>query len=113
SVRKALLPKMIRAGLMMSAAMTLAGIARAGGILQPDSGWAVSKIAASPQAGGGAYCALARRYSNDTVLTFARNSKDEGSLAVDFQRENALDNNTSYYVTVTPGHGPERSFQVH
>ncbi|HEX2639165.1 MAG TPA: hypothetical protein VHL50_01270, partial [Pyrinomonadaceae bacterium] len=113
-MHKKIFLKIFRGCLLSATAISLAGIANASSeqLLQPDSDWAVSKIATSRQAGGGAYCALARRFNNDTVLTFARNAKDESSIAVDFQNDGALDRNTSYYVSIKPNTGPSRSFNV-
>ncbi len=115
SIHKKIFSKIFRGCLMSATALSLASIARASSeqLLQPDSDWAVSKISTSQQAGGGAYCALARRFNNDTVLTFARNAKDESSIAIDFQNDGALDRNTNYYVSIKPGAGSARSFNVH
>ena len=109
---------MPRSGLMLSAALTLtmslSAVAEAdiAMTLQPDSGWAVSKIGGGATAGGGAYCALARRYSNGMVMTLARNAQDESSMAIDFQRDGALDPGASYDVTLKPGAEQGRNFNV-
>jgi hypothetical protein len=44
--------------------------------------WAVSRVASASQ---GSYCTMAQKYSDGTILTFARNPKNEYSLALDFQ----------------------------
>ncbi len=108
NIRNGLLSTALCGSLLAFAAGT--ANAATGQILQPDSNWAVSKIAAK-QAGGEAYCALARRFQNDLVLTLARNSGEENSLALDFQRE-SLDKSKNYTVTVSPGGGLQRSFDI-
>ncbi len=85
--------------------------AASGQALQPGSNWAISKITGKKE-GADSYCAMARRYSGDLILTFARNSRDESSVAIDFQRE-ALSKTQSYYVTLKPGFEQDRSFDVH
>lgn len=44
--------------------------------------WAVSRVASISQ---GSYCTMAQKYDDATVLTLAKNTKGEYSLAVDFQ----------------------------
>lgn len=77
--------------------------------LEPSSNWAVSRIAGNGQ--GESYCALARRFEKDMVITFARNGEDESSVAVDFQSRR-LSREQSYYVSLKPGFGQNRSFNV-
>lgn len=107
-IRKWLLTTVICGGLL--AATGMAQSAEAAGVLQPNSDWAVSKLAAN-KTGGQPYCALARRYSNDLILTLARNAKDESSVAIDFQKP-ALNNTQSYRVSLQPGFGQDRAFNV-
>ena len=79
-------------------------------ILQPVSGWAVTKV--DPVNGqGDAYCALARKYTPNTVLTIARNAMGESSVAIDFQKAVF---NTSRAVTVELDAGANelRQFEV-
>lgn len=105
SVRKWLLTTVISGTLVLSS-----GVAQAGMNLQPDSDWAVSKLEAA-QTGGQPYCALARRFTNNLVLTIARNAHDESSVAVDFQKQ-TLSNTQNYRVTLKPGFGQDRAFDV-
>ncbi|PJB70515.1 MAG: hypothetical protein CO093_07660 [Alphaproteobacteria bacterium CG_4_9_14_3_um_filter_47_13] len=79
-------------------------------ILQPNSDWAISTLSAS-RSGGKPYCALARRFTNNSILTVARNANDESSIAVDFQKP-ALDNLQNYNVTLNPGFEQNRSFNI-
>lgn len=106
-MRRLLMSTMICSGLVLAA-----GPARAVApqMFQPNTAWAVSKIEAK-RSGGGEYCALARRFAGDMILTFARNAREESSLAVDFQRD-LLKTNTKYYVTLKPGQGQDRMFEV-
>ncbi len=79
-------------------------------LVTPNSTWNVTRIQAT-KVGGQPYCALARRFSNDVVLTFARNAQDESSLAIDFQRIK-FSNQRDYMVTLMPGYGQDRAFEV-
>lgn len=78
-------------------------------MLNPASGWAVTRIANA--AGGGDYCALARKFERETVVTIARNMQNEVSLAIDFQRPR-LDSAKAMAVTLDPGAGQQRVYQV-
>lgn len=106
SFRKWLLTTVITGGLV---AVSCGGaVAQSGKLLHPNSGWAVSKLAA---AGAEPYCALARRFNGNIILTVARNASDESSVAIDFQRQ-ALDNKQTYAVTLDPGFKQHRSYSV-
>lgn len=76
---------------------------------KPNSAWAVSKI--DGRSGSGEYCALARRFNGDLILTFARNSRNETSLAIDFQHD-VLHTDEKYNVTLKPGYGQDRMFEI-
>jgi hypothetical protein len=107
--KNALIAAVVAGGLLGSVLLpTGQASAEVARLLQPNSSWAVSKIDASQ---GGAYCALARRFNSDMVLTFARNAQDESSVALDFQKK-TLDQNNSYRLTMTPGYGQVRSFDI-
>ncbi len=79
-------------------------------VLKPNTSWSVSKVA-SRSAGGSDYCAMARKFTDNIVLTLARNASDESSLALDFQAVQ-LNPGQSYYVVLDPGHGQNRAFDV-
>ena len=106
-MRRLLMSTMICSGLVLAAGPTRAAAPQ---VFQPNTAWAVSKIEAK-RSGGGEYCALARRFSSDMILTFARNAKDESSLAIDFQKE-LLKTAETYFVTLKPGFGQDRMFEV-
>ncbi len=108
--RKLLLTSVMCGGLVAASGIGSGALAAAGKVLQPNSDWAISKLAAA-QTGGAPYCALARRFSNNLILTMARNGQDETSVAIDFQKQ-ALNNSQSYLITLKPGFGQERSFNV-
>lgn len=76
--------------------------------LSPNSSWAVSKI---ENTNARPYCALARRFTNDIVLTFARNKREETSIAIDFQKPR-LSNNQYYNVTINAGDNQQREFNI-
>lgn len=79
-------------------------------IFQPSTGWAVSRIASD--SGKAPFCAMARKFSDNVILTFARNAKNEVSIAVDFQRD-ALDTSQTYFTVLKPGYSQDRAFNVH
>lgn len=76
----------------------------------PQGEWAVTRVAAKGP-GKEPYCTMARRFSDNVILTFARNAKDETSLAMDFQ-PNTLAKGQSYYVTLSAGGHEKRAFDV-
>lgn len=96
------------AGLFLSSALVTPGLAQNAASLSPQKGWAVQKLKDSK---GDDYCALSRPYSNKSVLTLARNNGDEYSLAVDLQEE-SLDSEKPYSVTLQPGPGQLRAYEV-
>ncbi|GEM_PF-2276961 len=108
--RKLLLTTVLCGGLFVAAGTSGVHTAMGATLLQPNSDWAVTSLAAT-QAGGHPYCALARRFSNNLIFTIARNSQDESSVAIDFQK-NALNNTQTYYVVLKPGFGQDRAFNV-
>lgn len=77
-------------------------------ILQPASNWSVSRLDSKQ---GDTYCAVARKFSNDFVLTFARNLRDEMSVAIDFQK-GQLVTADDYSVVLKPGYGESRPFNI-
>lgn len=79
-------------------------------VYKPQGEWAVTRMAAKGP-GKDPYCTMARRFSDNVILTFARNAKDETSLAMDFQ-PNTLAKGQSYYVTLDAGQNEKRAFDV-
>ncbi len=73
----------------------------AGALVQPKSGWAVTKIDASTTQGG-AYCTLARQFENGVIFSIGRNKAEEYSVAVDFQ-EAKLSTDNPYDITLKAG----------
>lgn len=94
--------------LSSSALVTTTSHAQKGVTLQPSSSWAVKRI---NQGGDNGYCALARRFKDDVVLTLARNDKGEASLALDFSQAE-FDTVRNYTVTMDPGAGAQRRFNI-
>lgn len=75
----------------------------------PATSWSVSRI--EPSNGGAAYCTLARRFNGNTVITFARNTQGEGTIAVDFQ-QSLFDPNQTYRIGLQAGNGLKREFMT-
>lgn len=88
---------------------TLAAIAPASaGTLNPQSAWAVTRVGAKAP-GAAPYCALARRFDNNVIMTFARNTNDEVSVAIDFQQP-VFSDDQSVPVSLNTGVGEARDF---
>ena len=85
-------------------------MAQKGSMLSPVSKWSVSRIEGA-KAGGQPYCAMARRYSKDLILTVAQNPAREASLALDFQG-NSFHAQQLFSLVLDPGAGQERKFQM-
>ena len=84
--------------------------AQKGITLAPSTQWAITKV--DEQKGHGyTYCAMARRFESNTILTVARNQGNEASFALDFQapkfRASAV-----VPVVLDPGAGEQRRFRV-
>lgn len=65
----------------------------------PASEWAVDQVAVT---NGDPYCTLKRQYDANASVTFARNIKGEGTIALDFQRD-VFDRTRSYPITLQAG----------
>ena len=78
-------------------------------VFRPQGSWAVSKVEAKGKSAP--YCALARRFGNGSVLTMARNTSNETSLAVDFPK-GALTDGKEMSVVLDPGQGESRTYQT-
>lgn len=102
----------IYGSLIFAGSLSGAGLAygEAPQLLNPNADWKVTKIAAQ-SAGKDAYCALAQRFTNDIVLTFARNANNENSMAINFQNE-SFDKGSRYPIILKAGEGAERAFSV-
>ena len=85
--------------------------AQKGVFLKPSSPWAVTKIAGNPSAGQAGYCAVAKKYGSDAILTIARNHGDETSLALDLQKP-LFGSSQALNVTLDPGAGEQRDYSV-
>jgi flavodoxin len=84
-------------------------LAQKGVALQPSTQWAVNKVETSSDGNG--YCAVARRYRPNTILTFARNASNEASFALDFQQPR-FRQAQGMEVMLDPGAGQQRAFEV-
>ncbi len=84
--------------------------AQKGVALQPSTQWAVNKVDTGSDGNG--YCAVARRFRPNTILTFARNASDETSFALDFQTPR-FRQAEPMEVMIDPGAGQQRAFEVY
>lgn len=76
----------------------------------PVSPWQIKKIHDN-KAAGPPYCALARQFRPQSLLTFARNVNEESSLAIDFTTPKFM-TDRKYYILLDPGMGMQRAFEV-
>jgi hypothetical protein len=106
--RSVLLSTVLCSGVL--ALSMMASTAVAAETFKPQGNWAVSKVAAK-QPGGSPYCALARKFSNGSILTFARNTKNETSMAVDLS-PGTFKTGESYTVMFDAGSGETRSYET-
>lgn len=97
-------------GSVLLFALAAASQANAAETIKPQGSWAVTKVEAK-QPGAVPYCALARRFGNGTVLTFARNASDESSLAVDLPNGTLKPGKTTK-IDFEAGEGVTRSFDA-
>lgn len=90
----------------------LAGVAIAQdkgvGDIAPTSGWSVKAMGQNTD---NAYCALSRSYDQNLVLTLGQSVSQEYSLAIDFL-DSSLDVDKAYDVTLQPGPGQIRAYQM-
>lgn len=95
--------------LMAGTALTTPAFAQKGLVASPSTDWAVSQF--EGQGNNPGYCALARRFNQNMILTLAKNQSREISIALDFQRPKL---NVSRYIDVVldPGAGEQRSFNL-
>lgn len=78
--------------------------------VKPVSGWAITKIDGA-ESNAGPYCTLSRQYDNGAIVTLGRNTTEEYSLAVDF-RKDRFDTDRAYKLSLQPGPGQVRSFEM-
>lgn len=84
--------------------------AEKGVVLSPQTGWAVTSVA-DDGSGAGAYCAMARRFRDNLILTVARNKNGESSFALDFPNGN-FDTRQSSSIILDPGAGEQRTYEI-
>lgn len=92
------------------AGSNLIPVAQAGSYtMSPESTWSVTKV--DGKGGSAGYCAMVRKYSHNVVLSLAKNTDEDTSLALDFL-SNSFDISEKYSVTVSPGSGEKREYTV-
>ncbi len=106
-VRSLLSATALLASLGLSSALSSKAMAAGTQFLNPNASWAVSQMGQ----GSAAYCALARRFQQNTILTLARNASDETSFALDFQRP-VFKVGQQVDVVLDPGAGQQRSYKA-
>lgn len=85
-------------------------LAQANAVLSPVTGWAVTNVSGD-SSGNGAYCAMARRFSDNLIMTIAKNGQSEMSFALDFPKGD-FDSQKSISIVLDPGAGQQRSYDV-
>ncbi len=85
-------------------------LAQKSAVLSPMTGWAVTNVS-EDSSGNGAYCAMARRFTDNMIMTLAKNGQDEMSFALDFPKGD-FDSQKSIAVVLDPGAGQQRSYEV-
>lgn len=108
-IRTSLLSTALAAALIISVSPTAVQAAQ-NVAYSPQGDWAVSRVAAKAE-GKVPYCTMARRFGENVIMTFARNTKNETSVTFDFQ-PNTLAKGQSYYVTLAPDAAETRAFEV-
>lgn len=96
--------------LMSTVAFVTPAMAQKGLTLAPTTHWAVNKTAAAGTQAG--YCAIARRFRPNTILTLAKNPNGETSFAIDFQGPK-FKQSEAMQVNLDPGAGQQRAFEVY
>lgn len=96
--------------LTLLASSMLGGYAYAqkGTFMQPVSDWSSTSV---QNKGNGSYCAIARRFDGNVILSVARNKRDETSVALDFDAAQFAKDNL-FQVSMDPGAGEQRSAKI-
>lgn len=113
SIKSALLIGAASLAMIGGGALVLApspAFAQKGVVLQPLTGWSVKNIKSADNSSS--YCAIARRFRGDLILSVAQNHNDESSVALDFSNE-AFDVDQSFSITLDAGVGQVRQFDVY
>ena len=92
AMKRSLLGLTLTTGLLLTSSMVDART------LMAQSGWSVNKVASSDVP----YCTMLRQYEGDVTLTFAKNTKNEGTIAIDFKRD-AFDVTRPYPIKIKSG----------
>ncbi|NCT41168.1 MAG: hypothetical protein GW778_05865 [Alphaproteobacteria bacterium] len=110
-MRYILLTSAASVGLFFTASHVPEAFAQKGVFLSPSSQWAVTKVAGSPSSGEAGYCAVAKRYEGNAILTIARNQGTETSFALDLQKP-IFNTANLMKVTLDPGAGEQRDYSI-
>ena len=105
---------LLSGGLLLSSALVSPALvspawAQKGTVLTPSTAWAINTVEGKDSGAG--YCALARRFNQNTILTFAQNATKELSFALDFQRAR-FSTSQSIDIVLDAGAGQQREFDV-
>lgn len=110
-MRNVLLTSAASAGLFLAATSLPSAYAQKGTFLSPASQWAVTKVDGKGTSTQPEYCAVAKRYGGNAIMTIARNQSSETSFALDLQKT-AFDQSRKLKVALDPGAGEQREFSV-
>lgn len=110
-MRHFLLTSVASASLFLTATHLPSAHAQRGMFLNPASQWAVTKVAGNSAAGQSGYCAVAKRYEGNAIMTIARNHGTETSFALDLQKP-TFSASQPLSVTLDPGAGEQRDYSV-
>lgn len=111
-MRHLLLTSVAGCGLLFATSVQLPQAhAQRGVFLSPLSQWAVTKVAGNEAQGQSGYCAVAKRYESNAIMTIARNQGAETSFALDLQKP-SFNVSTPLAVTLDPGAGEQRNYSV-
>ncbi|MCD8496830.1 MAG: hypothetical protein LRZ85_01330 [Alphaproteobacteria bacterium] len=94
--------------LLSTSALGGHALAQKGESMDPVSGWSSTSV---PNKGNSSYCAVARRFNGNVILTLARNMRDETSIALDFDTA-SFEKGNVFRISLDPGAGEQRSMTV-
>lgn len=71
-------------------------------VLNPESDWHLSKVDNSEKSNSLGYCSAFRKYTNNLMLTMAKNTEGNVSVAMDFRRD-VLESDKDYLTVMSSG----------
>ncbi len=80
-------------------------------LLKPVSSWALTKFEDGSSADQSGYCAVAKKFEENTILTMARNQSGDTSFALDLQKK-LFNIDQVIPLKLDPGGGEQRNYYV-